>query len=140
MATFINKPMLEYMHKITERAGTLRQKNSDDFTPNIMLYFNKRAKNGNYYGYDKYGIIIRKDAGASPKSPFGWIRNEQDELVSVHLKKDCPEEIKKKETIIYIQSKFQSQWNNKNNILRKIYDRYENGCEEDDRRILEKQQ
>ena len=138
MTTFINRPMKEYMERIIERAGKLHNRNVSDFSPDIMIFFNKRAKNGNYFGYDKYGIIIRKDAGTSIKSPFGWKRNEDDEIVSVHLRYDCPEEIRRKETLMYIQSKFASQWNNKNNILRKIYDRYENGCEEDDRMLSEK--
>lgn len=132
MTTFINQPMKEYMKVLTERVGKIKKKNASDFTPEVMKYFNKRAKNGNYYAYDKYGIIVRKDVGANVKSPFGWKRNEDNEIVSIHLRTDCPEDIIKKETLIYIQSRFASQWNNKSNILRKIYDRYMDGDDNDE--------
>ena len=124
MTTYINKPMLEYMKKLTKRNIKIHEKNTIDFKPSIMPEFNKRAKNGNYYGYDKYGLIIRRDANNNIKSPFGWIRTPDDEIVSIHLKTECPEDIRKKETFFYIQSKFAGQWNNTTNIFRRIYDKY----------------
>lgn len=137
MTGFINKQMRDYMEKAIEKSKIIHKKNASDFKSDIMLFFNRRAKNGNYYGYDKYGIIIRKDVGNNDKSPFGWKRIG-DDIVSIHLRQDTPEENRKRETLSYIQSRFASQWNNKNNILRKIYSRYENGCEEDDEKILNK--
>lgn len=116
--------MLEYMRKLTKRNIKIHEKNTNDFKADVMPEFNKRAKNGNYYGFDKYGLIIRRDANNNPKSPFGWVRNEDDEMVSIHLKPDLPEETKKKETYFYIQSKFAGQWNNNTNVLKRIYDKY----------------
>ena len=124
--------MREYMKNLMQRIAQSKERNMNDFRPDIMVAFNKRAKNENYYGYDKYGIIVRKDASNNTKSPFGWIRNSDDEIVSIHLKMDCPEDTRKMETMTYIQTKFASQWNNRNNVLRRIYDRYEHGCNADD--------
>lgn len=118
--------MKKYMESLINRASSIKMKNNEDFSPNIMPIFNRRVSGNNYYGYDKYGLIIRKNCFGDTKSPFGWKRNDDNEMISIHLKLDCPEDIRKKETLIYIQSRFSTHWNNKNNILRKIYNKYDN--------------
>lgn len=121
---FINKAMKSYMERLLDKNIDLRRRNTRLFSADAMPDFNKRVKNGNYYGYDKYGVIVRKNCVGNSKSPFGWKQNDDGEIVSIHIKNECPEDLKRKETVIYIQSKFSSQWNSRASVLRKIYEAY----------------
>lgn len=118
----MNKTMQRYMINLT--SSNIHSDVRDAFNAKNLQSFNTRVKNGNYYGFDKYNIIIRKDFVNDSKSPFGWKRADDGSIVSVHIKSDCPEESKRAETIMFIRSRFASQWNNKTSCLHRIYEKY----------------
>lgn len=65
---------------------TKKEENDLDayFTKEGLLCVNKNCKEGNYYAFDKYGIIIRRKEYNNPKNIYGWTYNEQREPVSIH--------------------------------------------------------
>ena len=118
----MNTAMQKYMIKLL--SGNARSDVNDVFNASNLQSFNSRVKNGNYYGYDKYKLIIRKEFVNDIKSPFGWKRADDGSIVSVHIRLDCPEETRRAESIMCIRSKFASQWNNKQSCLHRIYEKY----------------
>ena len=118
---YINKDMLEYMQSIDKLSTKIRSRNAKDFQPTDFPEFNKRAREGNYYIKDIYGLIIRKKEYNNPKSPFGWVRDSDDNIVNIHIPPECPEDNIYNETIIKISNRFATAWNNPKDILHRIY-------------------
>lgn len=71
----------------------LRQTKTEDVTLDIyfnkedLLCVNKSLKEGNYYAFDKYSLIIRRKFLNDEKSLYGWTYNENKEPISIHVDK-----------------------------------------------------
>ncbi len=55
------------------------------FVRDNLYCVNKNCKEGNYYAFDKYGIIIRRKAFNDHKNIYGWIYNDDREPISIHI-------------------------------------------------------
>jgi hypothetical protein len=55
------------------------------FTKDGLYCVNKNCKEGNYYAFDKYGLIIRRKAFNDNKNMYGWIYNDNREPISIHI-------------------------------------------------------
>lgn len=50
--------------------------------------FNKKVANENYWGIDKYNIVIRFKDFNKPKSIYGWTLDKNNDIVSIHVDQD----------------------------------------------------
>lgn len=77
----------EMMDKILHYTKTEETELDDYFTKDGLLCVNKNCKEGNYYAFDKYGIIIRRKEYNNVKNVYGWIYNDAKEPISIHIDK-----------------------------------------------------
>jgi hypothetical protein len=57
------------------------------FNKENILCINKSLKEGNYYAFDKYGLIIRRKFLNDEKSLYGWTYSDNKEPISIHVDK-----------------------------------------------------
>ena len=100
------------------------------FNRDSLLCVNKALKEGNYYAFDKYGLIIRRKEQNNAKSVFGWIYNENKEPISIHIDKILIQTNKSKNEIAKLTfqslcNKFPSEFNKPKGIYKRVAQNYD---------------
>lgn len=96
---------------------------------NVVELFNKRVRNANYYNYDKYNIIIRKNNYEDSSSPFGWVYIKTEDStkvpISIHIKKSILKYNDSKriydDTLQFLKSRFNTLFIPPKGILYRLY-------------------
>lgn len=85
MSLVINKAMEEYMASLMSGKVKSDEKLDNQFNPEPLQFVNKSVKNGNVYVVDKYHLIIRKNEYNNKKSAYGWVYDESNEPINIHI-------------------------------------------------------
>lgn len=93
----ILKPMIKFMKNALRIAKVSDELAIDIFNDKRLDRFNKNKSN--IFGFDKYGLIIRKEEFNNPKSIYGWVKNEANEAISIHIQPELLRMSKTKEEI-----------------------------------------
>lgn len=81
------RPMVEYMEDIMLKKKGRTKIVDSIFRADALHCANKSIKSGNFYILDKYNIIIRKAEQNKTKSAYGWVYNENNEPINIHIPK-----------------------------------------------------
>lgn len=77
----------EIMSKLLSQTKIEDETLDNYFNKEDILCVNKSLKEGNYYAFDKYGLIIRRKFLNDEKSLYGWTYNDNKEPISIHVDK-----------------------------------------------------
>lgn len=77
----------EIMSKLLSQTKIEDESLDNYFNKEGLLCVNKSLKEGNYYAFDKYGLIIRRKFLNDEKSLYGWTYNDNKEPISIHVDK-----------------------------------------------------
>lgn len=120
----LNGPMINYMDDIMNKKQERTEVVNNLFQPNSLPFANKSIKNGNYYMLDKYNLVIRKAEQNKTKSAYGWVYNDNNEPINIHIKQVLIETNSNDITIVtlqYLKSKFPNIFKSPRGQLYKIY-------------------
>lgn len=81
----INKAMEKYMSDLMSEKDKSDTRVDNRFSSERLAFVNKSVKNGNYYVIDKYNLIIRKNDFNNKKSAYGWVYDENDDPINLHI-------------------------------------------------------
>jgi hypothetical protein len=112
----------KYFDELLSRTSTAQTDSVFSYN-NDMMFMNKNAHKNNYYGLDKFKLVIRKNDKDKQNSPYGW-KYSDGEIINIHVDVISShflgqEEIFKN-TLKIIKNKFNQQFS-KNNSLHKVY-------------------
>lgn len=85
MTTVYNILSDEIMTKLLSQTKIEDETLDNYFNKDNLLCINKSLKEGNYYAFDKYGLIIRRKFLNDEKSIYGWTYNDNKEPISIHV-------------------------------------------------------
>lgn len=74
--------MIPYMKSVLRRLS-IEEESHSIFQDKRLEFINKSIRNGNFYGIDKYGLIIR--ANEKGKGAFGWKYDDNGDPVNVNI-------------------------------------------------------
>lgn len=84
----IYESMKKFINNIKKTESKTTNTYKEYFLNNKTLEeFNKKITNENYWGVDKYGIVIRFKEFNKMKNIHGWTVNENDEIISTMVDK-----------------------------------------------------
>lgn len=83
----LNVNMMNYIEDIMKHKQYRSNIVDTIFDPEIISFANKSIKSGNFYIFDKYNLVIRKNDQNKPKSAFGWVYDEEGDPINIHIPK-----------------------------------------------------
>ncbi|MFA5720212.1 MAG: hypothetical protein WC939_04040 [Acholeplasmataceae bacterium] len=119
----INEEMKAYLATVYEDNEEVKKENDIVFNKETLPTFNNRIRSGNFYAVDKFGLMIRKNDFNNQKSPFGWVKND-DEILNIHVKihEGITDLSKVKElTLRSLKTKFPTLFKVEKGILNRFY-------------------
>jgi hypothetical protein len=78
----INTKFKQLFNKIFNLKPTDHKIETDN---EYLTKINSKIKNNNYYKLDKYGLVIRTNEVNKKKTIFGYIMNEDNEYINIHI-------------------------------------------------------
>lgn len=78
--------MISFMKDALRISKVTDTLSSDIFNDERLAKFNKNKSNT--FGVDKYGLLIRKDDCNNIRSVYGWVKNEANEAINIHIQSE----------------------------------------------------